>query len=169
MIITIAGTTIGVTATQPASFTSAGYSALTYENIGNIGDAGEHGVEYTIVTFNSIDNRATRKFKSSFDYGLKNLEIAYDPSDLGAIVLKDGVETYVDYSFRITYQDGAIEYFSAKIKSFKRSIGTVNSMRMITVALDVTQLVDGAISVGGYLLSGTDRLLAGTGDLLTIG
>jgi len=140
--------------------------ALTYTNIGNISDGGEHGIEYNIVTFNAIDKRYTQKFKSSFDYGLKTLEIAYDPTDGGAVLLRSGSTSLNDYAFKITYQDGTVEYFSAKVRSFNRTVGTVNSMRMITVALDITDLIDG---IESYFLSGTDMLLAGTGELLLIG
>jgi len=171
MIITIAGTTIAVTDEIPSTYTNAGYGALTYTNIGNISDGGEHGIEYNIVTFNSISNRVTQKFKGSFDYGLKTLEIAYDPTDSGAVLLRNGSTSLNDYAFKITYQNGSIEYFSAKIKSFNRTVGSVNSMRMITVALDITNFIDGEdeIIAESYLLTGGDMLLAGTGDLLLIG
>jgi len=171
MIITIAGTIIAVTDAIPSAYTNSGYGELTYTNIGNISDGGEHGIEYNIVTFNSISTRNTQKFKGSFDYGLKTLEIAYDPTDSGAVLLRNGSTSLNDYAFKITYQDGTVEYFSAKVKSFNRTVGTVNSMRMITVALDVTNLIDGedVVITESYFLSGTDMLLAGTGELLLIG
>lgn len=168
MITTIAGMSIGITASSPASQTMASYGALTYSNIGYLSDAGEHGIEYEVVEFKPITTRAVIKLKGGFDYGNKTIEVAYDPTDSGTSVLRDAVNTFGEYAFRVAYNDSVIEYFSAKVKNFTKATGTVNSMRMLSVTLNVTQLLDTEDSANvGYLLSDLNRILANSGgDLL---
>jgi len=137
-IQTIAGTTISISAGIPATYNAAGYAALTYTLIGNIEDGGEHGREYNIVTFQSIDKRITQKFKGSYDEGDKTLSIAYDPADAGMVLLKTALLSDADYSFKVTYQDGKDDYFPAKVTSLRKATGGVDTMAMVNVTLAIT-------------------------------
>ena len=66
---TSAGTTLKVSASAPATFDKAGYSALTFTAVGEITDLGEFGREYALVTHNPVGTRGTQKFKGSFNEG----------------------------------------------------------------------------------------------------
>lgn len=135
---TVAGTTFGISAGIPATFNVAGYEALTFTTIGSIEDGGEHGREYAEVTFNPIDTRGTRKFKGSFNEGSKTLSIAYDSSDAGMVLLKTALDSDDDYSFEVTYPNGDIDFFQAKVMTLTKATGTVDSMRMASVTLSIT-------------------------------
>lgn len=135
---TVAGTTIGISAGTPATFNVAGYEALTFINIGNIDDGGEHGREYAEVTFNPIDTRGTRKYKGSFNEGTKTLSLAYNSDDGGMAILKTALDSDADFSFEVAYPDGDIDYFQAKVMSLKKATGGVDTMRMATVNLSIT-------------------------------
>jgi hypothetical protein len=135
---TVAGTTIGISAAQPATFNAAGYAALTFTNIGEITDGGEHGKTYAEVTHNPIDTRGTQKFKGSFNLGNKTLQLAIDDDDAGQTLAKAALESDNDYSFEVTYQDGAIDYFQAKVMSFSKAATSVDSIRSATVTLALT-------------------------------
>lgn len=135
---TVAGTTLGVVSTAPATFDAAGYGALTFVNIGNISDGGEHGRVYAEVTFNPIDTRGTRKYKGSFNEGNKTLQLAYDQADAGMVVLKTALLDDADYSFEVAYPDGTFNYFQAKVMSLSKSANSVDDMRMATVELSIT-------------------------------
>jgi hypothetical protein len=135
---TTAGTLIAISAGVPATFDVAGYSALTYTNIGNIEDAGEHGRVYAEVTFNPIDTRGTQKFKGSFNEGNKSLVIGYDSDDAGMILLKSALTSDNDYAFEATYPNGDIDYFQAKVMSVVKQATTVDTIRMVTVELGIT-------------------------------
>jgi len=147
---TVAGTSIGISATIPASFTEAGYEALTFTNIGNIEDGGEHGREYAEVTFNPIDTRGTRKYKGSFNEGAKTLSIAYDSDDAGMVLLKAALASDNDYSFEVAYPNGDIDWFQAKVMSLTKATGGVDTMRMATVTLSITTS-NGGVGIVEYL------------------
>lgn len=140
---TVAGTTVGVSAVLPATYTVAGYAALTFTNIGNIEDGGEHGREYAEVTFNPIDTRGTQKFKGSFNEGSKTLSIGYNSDDAGMIVLKTALNSDNDYAFKVAYPDGDIDYFIAKVMTVTKATGGVDSIRTASVTLALTTSVTG--------------------------
>lgn len=135
---TVAGTTIGVSAVLPATYDVAGYSALTFTNIGNIEDGGEHGREYAEVTFNPIDTRGTQKFKGSFNEGSKTLSIGYNSDDAGMVILKTALTSDNDYAFSVAYPNGDIDYFAAKVMTLTKATGGVDSIRMASVTLAIT-------------------------------
>lgn len=147
---TVAGTLIGISAGTPATFNVAGYTALTFTNIGSIEDGGEHGRTYNEVTFNPIDTRGTQKFKGSFNEGNKTLSIGYNSDDAGMILLKTALNSDNDYSFKVTYPDGDIDYFQAKVMTLTKATGGVDSIRMASVELSITTNVAG-VGIVEYL------------------
>jgi hypothetical protein len=140
---TTAGTTLAISAGVPATFDVAGYVALTYTNIGNIEDAGEHGRVYAEITFNPIDTRGTQKFKGSFNEGNKTLTLGYDSDDAGMILLKTALTSDADYAFEVTYPNGDIDYFQAKVMSLVKQATTVDTIRMATVELAIVSSTTG--------------------------
>lgn len=135
---TVAGTVVSVSAATPATFDSTGYAALTWTVVGNIEDGGEHGREYAEVTFNPIDTRGTRKFKGSFNEGSKALSLAYDSDDAGMVILKTALNSDADFSFKVAYPGGDIDYFQAKVLTLTKATGGVDTMRMAAVSLSIT-------------------------------
>ena len=135
---TVAGTKVGISAALPATYNVAGYGALTFTNIGEIEDGGEHGREYAEVTFNPIDTRGTKKFKGSFNEGNKTLSIGYNSDDAGMVLLKTALDDDADYSFEVEYPDGDIDYFIAKVMTLTKATGGVDSIRMASVTLAIT-------------------------------
>ena len=135
---TVAGTAVSISAAAPATFDSTGYAALTWTVVGNIEDGGEHGREYAEVTFNPIDTRGTRKFKGSFNEGSTTLSLAYDSDDAGMIVLKTALASDADFSFKVAYPGGDIDYFQAKVLTLTKATGGVDTMRMASVSLSIT-------------------------------
>jgi hypothetical protein len=148
---TTAGTTLAISAGVPATFDVAGYGALTYTNIGNIEDAGEHGRVYAEITFNPIDTRGTQKFKGSFNEGNKTLSLGYDSDDAGMVLLKTGLGTDDDYAFEVTYPNGDIDYFQAKVMSLVKQATTVDTIRMATVELAIVSSTTG-VGIVEYLI-----------------
>lgn len=136
---TSAGTIIGLTAANPATFDSSGYAALTYTDIGEVTDVGELGREYTLVTHNPVGNRATQKFKASFNEGKISLKVGLDNADAGQILLKAATLLDVPYSFKITLQGATrVFYFQAMVLSFKSNVGSVNNITTAAMELEIT-------------------------------
>lgn len=137
---TVAGTVISISAQQPATYDSAGYSGsgVNWTAIGEITDAGEHGREYALVTHNPIASRGTQKFKGSFNEGSKTLQLALDNDDAGQVIAIAAMNSDNDYSFKVAYQGGDIDYFQAKVMSFKKAASSVDTMRSASVTLEIT-------------------------------
>jgi len=136
---TVAGTKISISANQPATFDAAGYAAVAdWAKIGEITDGGSHGRTFAVVNHQPIDNRGTQKFKGSFNEGQKTLQLGIDNKDPGQILLTEALNSDEDYSFKVEYQGGDIDYFQAKVMSFEKATAGVDSMRSATVQLELT-------------------------------
>jgi hypothetical protein len=141
---TTAGSTLAITASQPATYNSAGYEALTnaspttFVDIGEISDLGEFGRVYNVVKYNTIANRATTKRKGSYDEGTMSLKVGLDNDDAGQTLAKTASESDNDYTFRLTIQDGTKYYFQAQVSSFKITAGNVDSITEAMISLELT-------------------------------
>lgn len=137
-VATSAGTTLAVSASTPATFNVAGYSVLSFTNVGEITDLGEFGREFALVTHNPVGSRGTQKFKGSFNEGTMSLTLGLDTDDAGQIVMKAGALSDNNYSFEVTTQNGDIYYFQAKVMSWKVGVGGVDSITTATCTLELT-------------------------------
>lgn len=135
---TSAGTTIGLSASAPATFNATGYDALTFTSIGEVTDLGEFGREYALVTHNPLGSRGTVKKKGSFNEGTMTLQLGLDTDDAGQVLAKTASLADADYSFKVTTQNGDIYYFQAQVMSFKVGVGSVDQITSATITLELT-------------------------------
>lgn len=141
---TSAGATLAVVAAQPATEDQTGYEALTYTSVGEISDMGAFGATYELVTFNDIGTRKTRKFKGTVNYGSMQLTLGRDPSDAGQTVLidgADGAEIDTVHSFKVTLQDGSVQYFQGKIMSYETQVGAANNIVSANTAVELDSTI----------------------------
>jgi len=167
---TVAGTTIGISASAPLTYNTGGYRLLNFTKIGNIEDAGEHGRSYTEFTFETIGIDGVRKYKDTHTEGSKVLVIGYDSFDAGLALLNQALYSKSDYSFAVTYPNGNIDYFRAKVIRLVKSARNVNSIRSVAVGLSITSTIDGigiveyeqfilTLQDGGKMLQQNDGLI----------
>jgi hypothetical protein len=140
---TVAGASISISATNPATYDASGYAAVFSASpgpavIGDITDAGQHGRSYTVVTHNPIGSRGTQKFKGSFNEGQKVLTVGINEDDAGQTLAITALDSDNDYSFKVLYQDGSIDYFQAKVTGFQKSMTGVDTMLSATLTLEIT-------------------------------
>lgn len=133
-----AGTTIKISASTPATFDAAGYTALAMTTIGEVTDLGEFGREYNLITHNPLGSRGTVKKKGSFNEGSINVQLGLDTDDAGQILAKAAALSDADYSFAITTQNGDKYFFQAQVMSFKVGVGSVDSVTSATMLLELT-------------------------------
>lgn len=133
-----AGTTISLSAGIPATFNTAGYTALSWTAIGEVTDLGEFGREFNLITHNPIGSRGTVKLKGSFNEGSITMQMGLDTDDAGQILAKTASLSDSDYSFKIITQNGDDYYFQAKVMSFKVNVGSVDSVTSATIMLELT-------------------------------
>ena len=135
--MTSAGTTIGISAALPATYTQAAFAALTYTEIGEVSDLGEFGREYNVVKFNPLKDRRTVKRKGSFDDGTVQVQLAKAATDAGQILLKSAVNSDASHSVKIVLQDGTIFYFTAQVSSSTVNVGNVDQITSSTFKLEI--------------------------------
>ena len=135
-----AGSSIGITASAPATYNEAGYDALTFSNIGEVKSIGAFGREYVQIEHTPIDTRATKTLKGSYKEGSMTLELAFDPADAGQIVLRTASNSDANFFFRVQLQSGKQFYFPAQVSSFQVNPGSVDEIVSASVSLTITNV-----------------------------
>jgi hypothetical protein len=142
---TIAGSQLSVSASLPATYDATGFQALSYTPVSDVTDLGAGlGKKYNLVVHNPVDTRRTQKFRGSYNNGTLSLKMASSTlanTDAGQTIMKAGLESDADYSFRIILQDLSEVYFTAKTMSFPLDMGTVDSILGGSVELEVNSEV----------------------------
>lgn len=136
-IESMAGVLLYISAAAPATYDATGYAAVAYTAIGEITDVGNHGKTHAEIKVNTLGSAGTQKLKGSFDLGTKSLKIAVDNDDLGQQMLFTALASYANATFKQVYQNGDIDYFSAKVISIANEGSTPDSVRSINVGLAI--------------------------------
>jgi hypothetical protein len=140
-VFTTLGTVLSVVAGKPASPDEAGYDALTYAAVGEVGDLGEFGGTREVPTFTPVDTGVVAKRAGSVNYGTQTLQIARDASDVGQIALKegfDGTEAGNVHSVKLEDRNGNIIYYQAIISSFTYNASSADTIFGGSIALAIT-------------------------------
>lgn len=118
---------VSVSAAAPATYDPTGYAALTWTEVGEVTEIPEHGPEHAENTHTPLKTGIVDKFHGELNYGSVSLPMALDMADPGQTILRDALASKAAISFRMTYSDGAVEYTTGKVFSFKRSasVGSV--------------------------------------------
>jgi hypothetical protein len=137
------GSTIHITSTQPATYDVAGYNTLFTTpplpaKIGEIGDIGEFGKEWTIENFNDVETGATQKFKTIYDEGRFSLSMLLDNDDVGQDALQTANDSYDSVSVMVTTQNGTRYFMQLLVSSFKYILGGASSLTMASANMEVT-------------------------------
>ena len=137
--MTSAGTTLAISAGTPATFNQAGFSALSFTEIGEVTEVGgDVGRSYSLVTHNPLATRATQKYKGSYNSGSLTLPLAIDRADAGQIIAQAALVSDAAYSFALTLQDGAVIYFRGMVMSFPLNAGGVDAITSGTITVEIT-------------------------------
>ena len=138
--LTSTGTKLSVVAEDPETFDDVGYEALTFVEVGEVIDLPEYGPNVQVVESNPLATGITEKFKGFINYGSQSMGLEFDSEDAGQIILAAGVEgatKNVQHSVKIEYQDGSVDYYSARIFSYTKAPGSANSMVGSTVQVEI--------------------------------
>jgi hypothetical protein len=143
-VLTSTGTLLAVVAAQPATVDAAGFGALTFVNVGEVTDLPEYGASAEVVTHQPLATGITEKYKGFINNGSMSVSLARDADDAGQAVLSlgvTGINKNTEHSFRVTYQDGSIDYFTGKIFSYTKAPGSANSMVSSTVQIEINSVI----------------------------
>ena len=134
---TSAGTTLGVSATAPATYDVAGFTALTFIAVGEITDMGEYGRQYNLVTHNPLGDRRTVKRKGSYNDGALSLQLARVSDDAGQAVLVAALDTDDSVACEVVLQDGTKQYMTAQVMSYTTGVGSVDQITNAACNLEI--------------------------------
>jgi hypothetical protein len=59
------------------------------------------------------------------------------PDDAGQVLLLAAQDSDDSYSFKITLQDGTVNYFTGQVMSYRTSIGSVDQITSASVTVEV--------------------------------
>lgn len=103
-ITTGAGTTIALSASAPASYTSGGYGALSFTQVGKVTNLGNFPSRvYQIIEQETLAGRGTYKGKGGFNLGSQEITFLVDNSDTGQTLLKTANNSDTVYSVAIVH------------------------------------------------------------------
>jgi hypothetical protein len=137
-INTSAGTTIGISASLPATYDATGFDALTYTLIGEVSDIPEYGAEHASVNFTPLASAVVKKFKGSRNNGSTTLALAYDKDDAGRALLVTALNDYDSYSFEVTLQGGTDkQWFTGKVMSLKTNVSNADAITTASCMVDI--------------------------------
>ena len=125
---TAASTTLGVSASLPATYDVTGYAALSYTLIGEVENLGEFGQTYNLVSFLPLAQRGASKVKGSYNNGRFEPQLALDVADAGQVIMLAALASDNQYAFEVTLNGGEIFYFSGLVMKFAPVINTVDDI-----------------------------------------
>lgn len=148
--ITAAGTKLAISAGAPATEDDEGYEALAFTVIGQIEKIGSIGATTAKVEFQPLDG-PKQKHKGSTDYGSLQPSLAHDDVDAGQTLLRTAAEpgNNARYSFRVTFPDGAIRYFSGRVFGYPENVDGADSIVMANPTVEIdSKIIKVAAPVG---------------------
>lgn len=134
VIESLAGATLAISASLPATYDAAGYGAttITYTAIGEIENIGDHGVTATLTEFTPIDTSVVTKVKGSKNYGTMAVTLGAMPSNAGQDIVEAASESNAHYSLKLTYPDTSVHYMDVLVSKFTQVGGAVNDVHKIS-------------------------------------
>lgn len=115
--------------------------ALTYVEIGEVEDAGELGDEASTSDFTALANRRKRKIKGTFDAGSQSITLGEDPKDAGQAAVKAALRSDSNFAVQVDYGDGSSDFYLVQVLSFRKQIGTAESIRKAAVSFAINSAV----------------------------
>ena len=142
---TMAGATLSLSASLPATYDAAGYGAtgVTFTAVGQVEDFGEHGGEAQVSTFTGVGDKTVQKFKGSVNYGALNLVLGCMPSDAGQDLIEAAFAGDSRYSAKIAYpartgeSTGEIHYLDVLVTKRVWQDGSVDNVRKLATTLEI--------------------------------
>jgi len=139
---TASGTFIGIATGDPATFDETGFSALTYQSIGKITNAGEFGKTFELITNKYLSQRGQEKRKGTFNAGKLDLTVDIK-GEAGQAACEAALESDDDFNFKITFKNGVVYYVRGQVTSFTKKIGGPDNMIAATIGIELNPFFDG--------------------------
>jgi hypothetical protein len=135
------GTVVSVDDTAPATYDAAGFGALTWAACGELSELPAFGSEAAVVTHTPLATGIVAKRRGSVNYGSVTLTMAVSPTDAGQAILEAKADAAAGsdavISVKVELVDGAIQYFTAQVMSYRVNVANADAMTMAEVVLEI--------------------------------
>lgn len=99
---------------QDPPITQSALAALTYVEIGFVGNRGDVGADDNIISYSTMGEKVVSKAKGQKDAGSFDIECAYEADDAGQIIMRTAASTKDLYAVKITLDDAPTSGASPK-------------------------------------------------------
>lgn len=139
---TAAGSALAISAVAPATNDQAGFTALTFTEIGGIDKIGPVGASFEKVEFQPLKGPKD-KLKGPPDYGSLQPSYAIDETDAGQTLLRTAAEDETNklFSFKLTLATGALRYWQGRCFGVPESVDAANSVLMANPTVEVCKKI----------------------------
>jgi len=134
------GTTIKVSVAAPATRDAVGYAALTYTQVGATLTIPQFGGSTSPTSNVPLDTGEECKTPGPINWNQLALTALYVDDDAGHAILLDGfsgANKGVNYSFEITYPNGAIRYTGGYVGSYQETPGSAGDNIMMDATIEL--------------------------------
>lgn len=158
------GTELHVVLGAPATYDEAGFAALSYTEVGEVGTIPTFGGQSQVSEFIPIKTGIVDKRVGSTNYGSSNLTIGNVFSDAGQVALKsafDGANRGKVHSIKLVNAEIGTIYFTAVVTSYQINIGDANTITTCEVTLELTNklIIDADAFVVTYAAVGNGSII----------
>lgn len=134
MSVTFAGTIVSISAALPATYDEVGFTALTFTPIGEVTTApSSGGKKFEDVSFNTLADRAKKHLKGTSDQAEQTMETVVDRNDAGQALAQAALNSDVEYSLKVEYNNGEIDYCQILVTGYEGAGGDANTLRNATI------------------------------------
>jgi len=140
-LVTMAGGKLHISAGLPATHDAAGFVALTFTEVGGATDLPAVGASANLVSYDLLAEGYTSKRKGQKQYGAGTCNYATVPSDAGQVIVDAAVLADAEYSFKIEYSDGSIDYAQGLVMGSPKNNGTADTIQANAMAIEWTSTV----------------------------
>jgi len=140
-IVSSVGTVMSVDDAAPATYDATGFAALTWAEVGELAELPAYGSESALATHTPLKTGIVAKRRGSINYGSLTLTMALSASDAGAAILEAKADAAAgsdaSVSCKVELVNGAIQYFTAQVMSFKVNPANADAITMVEVMLEI--------------------------------
>ncbi len=139
---TSAGSALALSVASPATQDLAGYSALTYTEVGGIEKLGAIGATFPEIEFTPLKGE-TDVHKGTPNYGSIPASAAYDAADAGQTLLRTAADDATSklYSMMITYPTGEKRYSQIRVFGAPETVDGANTVIMTNATIRLCRKV----------------------------
>ena len=134
------GLTLSIALGAPATYDQAGYEALTYTVVGDVGSVPEFGGEAQVAEWIPVATGVVDKGVGSINYGSYVATFRKSLTDAGQIALAagfDGANRGETYSVKLAHPSFGAIYVTAVITGYKYNFNDANSWYMGSATFEI--------------------------------